>query len=82
MEPHMVSEPNKNFLFTTTEVHNSDIGIMEFRGFHLGPQQRRLKGALRKLNISIIWMGTRDGDKHGQHYHSCATEWGWREDEN
>jgi len=21
-------------------------------------------------------------DEHGQHYHSCATEWGWREDEN
>ena len=21
-------------------------------------------------------------DEHGQHYRSCATEWGWREDEN
>ena len=22
------------------------------------------------------------GDEHGRHYRSCATEWGWREDEN
>jgi len=21
-------------------------------------------------------------DEHGRHYHSCTTEWGWREDEN
>ena len=27
-------------------------------------------------------MGERDGDEHGPHYRSCATECGWREGEN
>ena len=83
MEPHMAAQPNQNSLFITTEGHDSDIGMTKFWGFHLGPQQR---GAQRitaqTFNILIVGMGKRDGDEHGPHYHSCATEWGWGEDEN
>ena len=82
MEPHMATQPNQKFLFATTEEHDNNIGMTEFCGFHLGPQQRRLKWAFRKLNIFIIRMGTRDGGDHGQHYRSCVTDWGWIEDEN
>ena len=83
MEPHMAAQRNQNFLFATTEGHSSDIGTTEFWGSHLGPQQQRLNGAPSKLSpfLSLGW-GKRDGDEHGPHYRSCATEWGWREGEN
>jgi len=57
MEPHMAARPNQNSLFATTEGHDSNIGTTEFWGFHLGPQQRGLKGARSKLStfLSLGW---------------------------
>ena len=40
---------------------------------HTAPRTWRAKGEL-------FTYASRD--EHGQHYRSCATEWGWREDEN
>ena len=55
MEPHMVAQPNQNFLFATTEGHDSDIGTTKFWGFDLGPQQQRLKGALSKILTFLLF---------------------------
>jgi len=84
MEPHRTTQPNQNSLFATTEGHDRDIGTTEFWGFHLGPPQQwgAQRSAEQTFNILIVGMGKRDRDEHGPHYRSCATEWGWREDEN
>jgi len=83
MEPHMATQPNQNSLFATTEGHNSDIGTTRVLGLPSGTTTTRAQRSAEKtLNILIIGMGKGDGDEHGPHYHSCATEWGWREDEN
>ena len=75
--------PIKILLFTTTEGHDSDKRTMELWGSHLGPQQRGAQRSTEQtLNILIVGMGKRERDEHGPHYRSCATEWGWREDEN
>ena len=39
MEPHMAAQPNQIFLFATTDGYDSNIGMTEFWGFHLGQQQ-------------------------------------------
>ena len=75
--------PIKILLFTTTEGHDSDKRTMELWGSHLGPQQRGAQRSTEQtLKVLIVGMGKRERDEHGPHYRSCATEWGWREDEN
>jgi hypothetical protein len=83
MEPQMAAQPNQNSLFATTDGHDSDIGNDGVLG--LPSRTRNNEGSKepeKTFNIHIVGMGKRDADEHGPHYRSCATEWGWREDEN
>ena len=63
MEPHMAAQPTQNYLFTTTEGNDSDIGTTEFWGFNLGPpqQQGAQRSAAQTFNILIVGMGKRNG---------------------
>jgi hypothetical protein len=83
MEPQMAAQPNQNSLFATTEGHDSDIGNDGVLGLPSGTATTKAQRSAEKtFNILIVGMGKRDGDEHGPHYRSCATERGWREDEN
>ena len=59
--------------------HESDIGD---RPVVSRSHTERPRPPLRTQSGRVTLFTYASQDKHGQHYRSCATEWGWREDES
>ena len=54
-------------------------GDQDEPGSHTTTTLRQLQGLGRAEGELFTYASE---DEHGRHYRSCATEWGWREDEN